>query len=120
MIQRIPRYRRLAWFVAVPCLLLALILAGQATWDARPLPACLASGLDPLNPVQKCRRLVQLRDSHAAGTTNRNLTLIEQGTVSGVPDLRPAGIAALVALMLYFAICGLGWLVDHRQKPLNG
>lgn len=121
MTHKIPRYRRLAWFLAAPCLLLALVLAGQATWDARPLPACLASGLDPFNPAQKCRRRLVLReDSRAARSPDRNLTMVEQGTVSGVPDLRDAGIAILVALILYVATCGLGWLVDHRQRPLSG
>ena len=71
--------------LAVPCLVLAFVLAGQAVWDARPLPTCLASGLDPLNPAQRCRRVTMLGGVPVtAGATNSNLKMVEQGTVSGV------------------------------------
>src|ERR1700712_3383215 len=82
---------RLSWSnrvgltLAVPCLVLAFVLAGQAVWDARPLPTCLASGLDPLNPAQRCRRVTMLGGVPVtAGATNSNLKMVEQGTVSGV------------------------------------
>ena len=119
--------RRMSWphrlglMLAVPCLLLALALAGQAAWEARPLPTCLPSGIDPLNPAQKCRRVTMLGGvAVVGGTASSSLKMVEQGTVSGVPDLRLAGLAALAALALYLAGWGLGWLVGRRVRPVRG
>jgi hypothetical protein len=118
---------RLSWSnrvgltLAVPCPVLAFVLAGQAVWDARPLPTCLASGLDPLNPAQRCRRVTMLGGVPVtAGATNSSLKMVEQGTVSGVPDLRAAGNAALTALALYLASCGFGWVLRRWVRPASG
>lgn len=104
--------------LTVPCLLLAFALAAQAIWDARPLPQCLSNGLDPFNPAQKCRRVTMVSGVDVtAGVGSSPLEIIERGSVSGMPDLQPAGAAALAALMLYLTSWGLGRLLGHRVRP---
>ena len=121
---RIPlRSHRIGLLLAAPVMLFALVLAGMAIWDARPLPACGASGIDPLNPVLRCRRVrmiggipVSPRDAGSAS----GLRVIEQGTVSGMPDLRPSGLAALFGLLLYGLSRSLGWVFRRRGATLAG
>jgi hypothetical protein len=78
--MRMPRWGRyLGLTLAAPCLLLALALAGYAVWEARPLPACLAGGIDPLNPAQKCRMLI-VREGEPVlqGAAPSDVTLVEE------------------------------------------
>jgi len=84
--------RRLGLALTIPCVLLALALAGHAVWEARPLPACLPGGLDPLHPAQKCRRVTMVGGVPVnAAAEGSSLKMVEQGSVSGMPDLRPQG-----------------------------
>ena len=117
----IPRWsHRIGLLLAAPVMLLALILAGMAIWEARPLPACGASGIDPHNPVLRCRRVtviggVPVSSREAGGIPG--LRAIEQGSVSGMPDLRSSGLAALCGLILYGLSRGLGTILNRRGQP---
>ena len=114
---RLSGQQRIGLALAAPCLLLALVLAGQAVWEARPLPACLSGGLDPFHPAQKCRRVTMvggvLVTPEAAGTS---LRMVERGSVSGMPDLGPAGMATLAALIVYLTSWGFDWLMRRRVR----
>ncbi len=114
--MRVPRWSHyLGLTLAIPCLLIALALASYAVWEARPLPACLAGGLDPLNPAQKCRWLiVRGGEPVLQGAAPNGVTLVEEGTVSALPDFSAAERAALAAMGLYLAGCGIGWSVGRR------
>ncbi|WP_375410845.1 hypothetical protein [uncultured Methylobacterium sp.] len=122
MMTRIPRWsHRIGLLLAAPFLLFALVLAGTAVWEARPLPACGASGIDPLNPVLRCRRLTMVggipvpsREAVSAS----GLRVIEQGTVSGMPDLRSSGLAFLCGLVLYGLSRGFGRVLSRRRTAL--
>lgn len=120
---RIPVWsHRIGLLLAVPFLLVALILAGMAIWEARPLPACGASGIDPLNPVHRCRRVTMIRGipmlSQEAGNSS-GVRVIEQGSVSGMPDLKSSGLAALCGLILYGFSRGFGWVLHRRRTRLT-
>ena len=119
---RIPnRFHRIGLLLAAPFMLFALVLAGMATWDARPLPACSAGGIDPLNPVLRCRRVTMIRGIAVTPHEAENSTalwLIEQGTVSGMPDFRSSGLAALCGLILYGLSRSLGWVLNRRRTAL--
>lgn len=114
--MHVPRWDHyLGLTLATPCLLLAFILVGHAVWEARPLPACLGSGIDALNPTRKCRWLmVRGGEPVLRGAAPNGVTLVEEGTVSALPDFGSAESAALVALGLYLAGCGIGWGVSRR------
>jgi hypothetical protein len=119
--------RRLSWTqriglaLTLPCALLALVLATQAVWDARPLPACFRSGLDPFHPAQKCRRVTVVGGVPVpTGPEGSPLRMVEQGSVSGMPDFRPAGMATLAALALYLASRGFDRLWRRRVRPMTG
>lgn len=121
---RVPSWsHRIGLVLAAPLMLLALVLAGMAVWEARPLPACLASGIDPLNPVHRCRRLTMIRGipvSPGEAESTPGLRVIEQGTVSGMPDLRSSGLAFLCGLILYGLTRSLGWVLNRRGLALTG
>jgi hypothetical protein len=112
---------RIGLLMAAPLVLIALVLAGIATWDARPLPACSAGRIDPLNPVYRCRQVTMIAGApvQTVGVTGPGLVrMVEQGSVSGMPDFRSAGLAVLGALGLYGLSRGLGWLVRRRRRWL--
>jgi hypothetical protein len=116
MLQRL-WIRRLGLALAVPCVLLACALAGHAVWEARPLPACTSGGLDPLHPAQKCRRVSMIGGVPVTGAVgSSSLKLVEQGSVSGMPDLRPAGLAVVLALVIYLTSWGIDWLSRRRTR----
>ena len=105
--------RRLGLALTVPCVLLAFSLAGHALWEARPLPACLSGGLDPFHPAQKCRRVTMIGGVPVtAAAEGSSLKLVERGSVSGMPDLRPAGLAILTALVIYLT----SWSIDRLSR----
>lgn len=112
---------RIGLLLAAPLMLLAFVLAGTAIWEARPLPACGASGIDPHNPVHRCRRVTMVRgvpvSSREAGSTP-GLRAVEQGSVSGMPDLRSSGLAFLCGLALYGVSRSLGWFLNRRGPAL--
>lgn len=123
------RFHGVGLVLACPLLLLALGLGAVATWEARPLPACLPSGLDPLHPLQKCRRAPRPLGPSASSdpTSLPPVRQVEQGSVSGVPDFDAAGSAAGLALALYLASRGLGWIAEALLRrrartalPLGG
>jgi hypothetical protein len=119
MVSHVSRWsHRIGLVLAGPPLVLAIWLGSVATWDARPLPPCTAGGLDPLKPIQKCRRVPvpagQSAPVELAGFTP--VRLIEQGTVSGVPDFRSAGFAATLSLALYLASRVGGRLTAHIRR----
>ena len=112
---------RIGLLLAAPLMLLALVLAGMAVWEARPLPACSASGIDPRNPLYRCRRVtmvggVAVLPREAASTPG--LRVVEQGSVSGMPDLRSSGLAFLCALILYGLSRSFGWVLTRRRTAL--
>lgn len=116
MIQR-SWIRRFGLALTAPCVLLAFALAGHAVWEARPLPACLSGGLDPLHPAQKCRRVTMMGGVPVTGAVgSSSLKVVEQGSVSGMPDLRPAGLAVVLALVIYLASWGIDWLSRRRTR----
>jgi len=45
-----------------------------------------------------------------------SLKVVEQGSVSGMPDLRPAGLAVVLALVIYLASWGIDWLSRRRTR----
>ena len=119
--------RRFSWTqrvglaLTLSCVLLAFALAGHAVWQARPLPACLPGGLDLRNPAQKCRRVTMMGGVPVtAGAEGSSLKLVERGSVSGMPDLRPAGMATLAAFVLYLASWGFDRLLRRRVRPRTG
>ncbi|WP_210168667.1 hypothetical protein [Methylobacterium sp. Leaf108] len=121
---RIPLWsHRIGLMLAGPVMLFAFVLAGMATWEARPLPACGAGGIDMLNPALRCRRMTMIRGmpvspQEAAGVPG--MQMIEQGTVSGMPDLRPAGLAALCGLLLYGVSRIVGQALHRRRtEPME-
>lgn len=119
MVSRLSRWsHRIGLAAAAPPLVLALWLGGVATWEARPLPPCLAGGLNPLHPAQKCRRApVPIGRSvpvEAAGFGS--LRLVEQGTVSGIPDFRNAGFLATLSLALYLTSRACGRLLAYGLR----
>lgn len=122
MIRIVMSPHRIGLLLAAPLVLIAMVLAGTATWDARPLPACSAGRVDPLNPVYRCRRVTMIAGAfvQTVGVTGPGLVrTVEQGTVSGMPDFRSAGLAALGALGLYGLSRGSGWLVSRRRRRLR-
>lgn len=114
---------RIGLLMAMPLVMLTLVLAGIAIWEARPLPACFAGGVNPLNPTYRCRHMTIV-----GGVPVRPLTVtesgsvrrVEQGSVSGMPDFSSAGFAALAAFALYGISRALGWLVGQRPLTLKG
>lgn len=122
MIRIVMSPHRVGLLMAAPLVLVALVLAGTATWDARPLPDCSAGRVDPLNPVYRCRHMTMIGGTpvQTVGVTGPGLVrMVEQGSVSGMPDFRSAGLAALGALGLYSLSRGLGWLVSRRRRWLG-
>ena len=109
---------RIGLLLATPLMLLALVLAGMAVWEARPLPACGASGIDPRNPVFRCRRVTMIGGipvpPQEAGNSS-GLRVIEQGSVSGMPDLRSSGLAFLCGLILYGVSRSFGRVFNRRR-----
>ena len=119
---RIPLWsHRIGLLLAAPLMLFALVLAGTAVWEARPLPACGASGIDPRNPVYRCRRVTMIGgvpvSPRETGSTP-SLKAIEQGSVSGMPDLRASGLAFFCGLVLYGLSRSLGWALNRRRTAL--
>ncbi|MBX9761208.1 MAG: hypothetical protein K2Y29_20695 [Beijerinckiaceae bacterium] len=113
--------RRFGLALTVPCVLLAFALAGHAVWEARPLPACLSGGLDPFHPAQKCRRVTMMGGVPVTGTVGgSSLKVVEQGSVSGMPDLRPAGLAVVLALVIYLTSWGIDRLLQRRVRLMTG
>ena len=114
---------RIGLLLASPLMLIALILTGLAIWEARPLPACGACGIDQHNPAFRCRRVRVVGGIHVApreaGTTSV-LTPVGQGSVSGMPDFRLAGLAALCGLILYGLSRSLGWVLNRRGATQTG
>lgn len=114
---------RIGLVLAAPFMLFALVLAGMAVWEARPLPVCLASGIDPFNPVHRCRRVTMIGgipvSPHETGSAP-GLRVIEQGTVSGMPDLRSSGLAFLCGLILYGLTRSLAWVLNRRGTTPTG
>jgi len=49
-----------------------------------------------------------------------SLKLVEQGSVSGMPDLRPAGLAVVLALVIYLTSWGIDWLLRRRFRLTTG
>jgi len=45
-----------------------------------------------------------------------SLKVVEQGSVSGMPDLRPAGLAVVLALVIYLTSWGIEWLSRRRTR----
>lgn len=109
---------RIGLLLATPFMLFSLVLAGMAVWEARPLPACGASGIDPHNPAHRCRRVTMIGgmpvSPREAGSTV-GMRAIEQGSVSGMPDVRPSGLAALCGLILYGLSRSLGRVLNRRR-----
>ena len=121
---RIPvRSHRIGLLLAAPLMLFAFVLAGMAVWEARPLPACGASGIDPFNPVLRCRRVTMIRGIPVPpreAESASGLRVIEQGTVSGMPDLRSSGLAFLCGLILYGLSRSFGSVLGRRGAALTG
>jgi hypothetical protein len=110
---------RIGLLMTVPLVLVTLALAGSAIWDARPLPACFAGRMDPLNPAYRCRHMTTVGGApiQTVGVPGPGMVrTVEQGSVSGMPDFTPAGLAALMALGVYGLSRGLGWLVSRRRR----
>ena len=124
MVSHVSRWsHRIGLVLAGPPLALAIWLGSVATWNARPLPPCHAGGLDPLKPTQKCRRapVPAVQGSLGESGSVASLRLIEQGTVSGVPDFRSAGSAAMVSLALYLASrAGGRFAILIRRRTIKG
>lgn len=113
--------RPLSLVLTVPCVLLALALAGHAVWEARPLPACLSGGLDPFHPALRCRRVTMMGGVPVTwGVEGSSLKVVERGSVSGMPDLRPAGLAVVLALVVYLTSWGIDWLLRRRVRLKTG
>ncbi|MFC5556204.1 hypothetical protein ACFPQ7_20335, partial [Methylobacterium iners] len=85
MIRIVMSPHRIGLLMAAPLVLVTLALAGTAIWDARPLPACLAGRIDPVDPVYRCRHLTMIRGvpvQSVSGTGPGLVRTVEQGPVS--------------------------------------